>query len=513
MQVSRKIEVLIVEYDSTAVAQAQAILNRCHDTEYEVATAPLLSDGLAILETHHFDVLVLGLTFPDAQDLQDVRHLRSIHPALPIVVVGEYESEHCRKLVCDAGAEDYLVKDPCFDVILPRAIPCAIEHLQIKRALIKQEIVHRNRSEEVHKKSEQRLQTIANALPVLIAYVDSNLHFTFNNKAYEEWLGIPLEDIEGQHVKDIVGESAYREMQPYLRAALGGNKTSHEGVVTYNDNQARHINATYIPDIDDSGTVKGLFSLTNDISERINTEEEKKRHLLELAHVSRLSDLGEMASEIAHEINQPLTAIANYGNACLHMLQTLHWDHNELVNALDAIVYQAQRAGSVIRGLSSFVRKDEGHRSTADINALVATVIDLVQFEARSNDVRIRLNMVHNLPRVLVNKVLIEQVIMNLTRNAIEAMAMVQDQPRELTVHTLAEPNGHIKVVVEDTGLGLVPHTEETVFQPFFSTKPKGMGMGLSICRSIIEAHNGRLWAESREPKGSRFQFCLPAID
>ena len=221
-----------------------------------------------------------------------------------------------------------------------------------------------------------------------------------------------------------------------------------------------------------------------------------------------------MASEIAHELNQPLAAIANYGNACLHMLQTQHWNHDDVVNALDAIVYQAQRAGSVIRGLRSFVRKDEGHRSTADINALVSTVIDLVQFEARSNDVQIRLNMVHNLPRVLVNKVLIEQVIMNLARNAIEAMAMVRDhRPRELTVHTLAEPDGSVKVVVDDTGQGLVPHTEETVFQPFFSTKPKGMGMGLSICRSIIEAHDGRLWAESREPRGSRFQFCLPAID
>jgi C4-dicarboxylate-specific signal transduction histidine kinase len=253
-----------------------------------------------------------------------------------------------------------------------------------------------------------------------------------------------------------------------------------------------------------------LDQLKTEMAERKRAEDKERQRMMELAHVTRLSTMGEMATEIAHEVNQPLTAITNYSSACVRMLTSNADNPEEIIDALKEITRQAQRAGEVIRRLREFVAKDDSHRSTNDINEVLRSVFSLAQVEARWHEVNLEIQLAEALPHVLVNKILIEQVALNLIRNAIEAMNGNKINNRTITIKTMPHINGSIMVVVEDFGPGLSEEALLRIFEPFYTTKPSGMGMGLAICKSIIEAHGGQLWAMQNAPAGAKFQFTLP---
>ena len=249
--------------------------------------------------------------------------------------------------------------------------------------------------------------------------------------------------------------------------------------------------------------------LRREIEQRRQAEDRERQRLLEIAHVSRLSTMGELATEIAHEINQPLTAIAAYSDACAGLLRSENWRREELIATLESISGQARRAGEVIRRVRGFVRKEESRRAPADINEIVREVVQLAQTEARWRNVVIRLELAPALPSLPADRILIEQVILNLVRNAIEAMEAMEANGRTVTIETVPGADDAVEVAVRDTGPGL-PETAEQVFVPFFTTKPQGMGMGLSISQSIVQAHGGRLWAAPNHPCGAVFRFTLP---
>jgi C4-dicarboxylate-specific signal transduction histidine kinase len=253
-----------------------------------------------------------------------------------------------------------------------------------------------------------------------------------------------------------------------------------------------------------------LDQLKTEMAERKRAEDKERQRMMELAHVTRLSTMGEMATEIAHEVNQPLTAITNYSSACVRMLTSNSENPEEIIDALKEITRQAQRAGEVIRRLREFVAKDDSHRSTNDINEVMRSVFSLAQVEARWHAVDLEIQLAEALPHVLVNKILIEQVALNLIRNAIEAMNGIEINNRTVTIKTMPHINESIMVVVEDFGPGLSEEALLRIFEPFYTTKPSGMGMGLAICKSIIEAHGGQLWAMQNKPAGAKFQFTLP---
>ena len=228
-----------------------------------------------------------------------------------------------------------------------------------------------------------------------------------------------------------------------------------------------------------------------------------------LLNVSRLATVGEMSSGIAHELNQPLCAVANYAQACDRMLALPNPDIAEVRETLQEISSQALRAGDIIRRLRSLARPPEAHHELTDVNLLLAQLNDLIQSDARRHQVWYHLEAAAELPQVWADRPQIQQLVLNLVRNAIEAMEEVDR--RELVIRTRAVPN-MVEVTVADSGPGIAPEMADRLFQPFFSTKKAGMGLGLSICREIVEAHHGRLSSAPRREGGTVFRVNLPTM-
>lgn len=245
------------------------------------------------------------------------------------------------------------------------------------------------------------------------------------------------------------------------------------------------------------------------IAERYQVQEQLNRHREELARVSRLRTMGEMASSLAHELNQPLAAVANYVRGCQRRLGSGAWNESELMQALAEAGNQAERAGQILRSLRDFVAAREPRRVPADINRITETAVDLARPEAKVRGIAIRFVPAKDLPPVLADAIQIEQVVLNIVRNALEAMSNTRLNGGEVFVSTSAGGPGEVEVAIQDSGPGLPADAVKKVFDAFYTTKPEGMGIGLSISRSIIEAHRGRLWVTRNEDRGVTFRFAL----
>ncbi|GAB4171636.1 MAG: PAS domain S-box protein [Rhodocyclaceae bacterium] len=263
------------------------------------------------------------------------------------------------------------------------------------------------------------------------------------------------------------------------------------------------------PLIDAQGRQTGWMGSVLDISERKRAEELARSQNERLQFTSRLVTMGEMASSLAHEINQPLAAIASYATGCLNRLESARYERGEIVQALTKLGAQARRAGAIVRRIYDFVRRSEPRRAACDLNAIVEDALALVEADARSRAVRIRTEFSAGPLPVWADRVMIEQVVLNLVRNGIEAMNDTPAASRELVVRSLAAAAG-AAVVVADRGCGIDEELAAKLFVPFFTTKPEGMGMGLNICRSIVEAHHGRIWCEPAPGGGTVFHVLLP---
>ena len=292
--------------------------------------------------------------------------------------------------------------------------------------------------------------------------------------------------------------------------SLAGNQLNFDMKFLHADNEIKYVNATLIPDLDSDNRVCGVIVLLGDITDRLAIEVSDRKHLLKAAHFSRLGTMGEMASEIAHELNQPLAAIAIYSDTCRRMIMSGKDRQDDLIKSLLAISTQAERAGSVIRSIREFVGKKDIKVVSTSINELVREALQLLAVEIRSFKVELDLDMADDLPPVLADKILIEQVILNLARNALEAMNDIEPSQRILRIRSSEQGESEITVSFEDSGPGLSAEQISQIFSPFHTTKAEGMGMGLAICQSIIEAHHGHLWAVQNDHGSATFSFTLP---
>ncbi len=250
--------------------------------------------------------------------------------------------------------------------------------------------------------------------------------------------------------------------------------------------------------------------LINENRDRQKAEEALRNSQADLARVARLTTMGELAASLAHEINQPLAAIVTNGDAALRWLNRDNPDLGEARHALSSIVRDGARAGGVIRGLRALAKKSEPERAMFDINVAIEEVLTLTRSELQRHGVALHTDLSADDRPVFGDRVQLQQVLLNLIMNGIEAMKAVAAQTRELGVSSALTEQGSVLVAVEDTGTGLDPAIEQRIFEPFFTTKSDGLGMGLSICRSIIEAHGGRLWVSPRAPHGTVLRFTVP---
>jgi C4-dicarboxylate-specific signal transduction histidine kinase len=263
-----------------------------------------------------------------------------------------------------------------------------------------------------------------------------------------------------------------------------------------------------------AGTVQALAAsneaLRAESGERVRAEEALRNAQADLARVARLTTMGELAASIAHEVNQPLMAVVTNADTCVRWLAKDPPDLDEARKAADRIVSAGHRAGDIIRTIRTMARKSTIDTTRFDINSAIVDVLALTGGELRRHDVLLETELSAELEPISGDRGQMEQVILNLTVNAIEAMATDDHPPRVLRITSQIAREDDVVIAVADTGAGLDPATGDGIFDAFFTTKPDGMGMGLSICRSIIEAHGGRLWASPNSPRGSIFQFTVP---
>jgi C4-dicarboxylate-specific signal transduction histidine kinase len=256
--------------------------------------------------------------------------------------------------------------------------------------------------------------------------------------------------------------------------------------------------------------VEAAIVITRDLTEHVLASEALREVQTELAHVTRVTTMGEITASIAHEVNQPLAAVTTNGNACLRWLAREPPNLEEARECLKRIIRDGNRASEVIARIRTFLRKAEPQKARLAINDVVAEVIALAQGELRRNGVSLRTDLAAALPPVLADRIQLQQVLLNLLLNGMEAMRTVTDRPRELIVRSEQEDADAIRVAVQDAGTGIGPQDLEWIFTAFFTTKPAGLGMGLPISRSVIEAHGGRLWATPNAGAGVTVQFTLP---
>jgi len=277
------------------------------------------------------------------------------------------------------------------------------------------------------------------------------------------------------------------------------------------DGTTRYLHIVGHPVLNSAGNVVELVGSTMDMTERKLTEEALHKAQAHLTHMTHLTMMGELAASIAHEVNQPLAAVVTNANACLRWLNRESPDLDEARETVRDIISDGKRGSEVIARIRALLKKEPPASLRLNINDLIREMIALTQASLRG--VTLRIELMDQLPDVLADRIQLQQVLMNLVTNAMEAMKTLTDRPRVLRIQTEVNARRAVQVTIQDSGVGLEAKNLERLFEPFHTTKPQGLGMGLSISRSIIEAHGGRLWAEPGDVHGATFRFTLPVED
>lgn len=372
------------------------------------------------------------------------------------------------------------------------------------------DITEQRRAREELEASHQRFVTVLDGLDaaIYVASLDAD-EILFANKAFKSIYGY---DTVGRNCWQVT-KACQPDPARFMDAA--GKLAPHQTPVELHDTKLQNrlnghwyqLHERAIQWVD--GHVVRM-EIATDITDRMNMEELNSQQLERLQQTSRLITMGEMASSLAHELNQPLSAIANYNMGCVNRLQTNDYRPQELLAAMQKASAQAERAGKIIRRVRDFVKKSEPNRSAVQIAEIIEEVIGFAEIEARKTGAHISVSVPPDLPAVYADKIMIEQVVLNLVKNGIEAMRDTPRSERELAISARANGEDFIEVRVADRGHGVLAEQTEKLFAPFYTTKPEGMGMGLNICRSIIEFHHGRLWTVANPGGGSVFSFTLP---
>nr|WP_283805608.1 PAS domain-containing sensor histidine kinase [Undibacter mobilis] len=362
---------------------------------------------------------------------------------------------------------------------------------------------------------EAHLQSILDTVPEAMIVIDEFGNMQSFSSAAERLFGCKAAEVIGKNVKILMPE-------PY--------RTGHDGYI----NRYRHTGERRIIGIGRvvvgqrmdgstfpmelavgemrSGDRRFFTGFIRDLTERQQTEQRLQELQSELVHISRLTAMGEMASTLAHELNQPLAAISNYLKGSQRILESDSTEQLPLLrDALGKASEQALRAGQIIRRLRDFVARGESERRVEGITKLVEEASALALVGVKDRGIRVQFKFDPKVDLVLADRVQIQQVLLNLIRNAMDAME--DSQVRDLSVSVAMEGTGQVRVSVADTGPGIAPEVAEHLFQPFITTKAQGMGVGLSISRTIIEAHNGRIWAEPNANGGTTFHFTITAVE
>jgi PAS domain S-box-containing protein len=380
-------------------------------------------------------------------------------------------------------------------------------------ALEESELLHRELEKvfDELKKSEDRLRVLIETIPALAWTSLADGSSDFVNRRWLEYTGIPLEQMQGAgttppfHPEDID-----KHLDKWRSALATGEAFENEARVRRaGDGEYRRFLIRGLPLRDEKGNIVKWYGTMTDIEDGKRAEEALRKANADLAHITRVTTMGEFVASIAHEVSQPLSAVVTNAEACLHWLAGSAPNIEKACEAVGRVVRDGRHAGEVIARIRALCRKSGVKRQRLDMNEAIEEVLALTQGEVRTKRVALRTDLATRLPPVLGDRVQLQQVMLNLIMNGIEAMSSVQDRPRELVIRTQEGEDDQVVVTVQDSGIGLDPEITEQIFDAFYTTKGEGMGMGLSISRSIVQDHGGRLSGTTNAGPGATFQFTL----
>jgi PAS domain S-box-containing protein len=372
-------------------------------------------------------------------------------------------------------------------------------------------LVFERRQRQQAQSQERLFSAIVASSNDAVIGIDAEKHIVTWNRGAQKVFGYAPEEAIGRSVEILVPPERQQEATSAFEVTIAGREVApFETVRLRKDGSPVHVSINDSPIYDRKGRIIGISSTQRDITEHRHAELETQRLNQELSHVARVTMMGELTSSLAHELNQPLTAILSNAQAAQRLLGDGEPDLEELREILADIVADDDRAGEIIQRLRTLLRKGELEFRDLDVNALVLDVVRLVRSDAIIKSISVTVDLAPDLPRVRADRVQIQQVILNLMINAIDAVMSRPAVGRKLLIRTGAGTDGAVNVAVRDSGPGIPPDKLERVFEPFFTTKANGMGMGLAIARSILHSHGGRLWAENAPGGGAAFTLALP---
>ena len=385
---------------------------------------------------------------------------------------------------------------------------------------LRKEIVERKLTEErlsqAHAqvvRSEQRWRSVFENSAVGVALTNLSGQFIATNPVFQKMVGYTEDELQQLTFLDITDEEDLERNRALVGELLDGRREQFQIEKQYRRKDGQPVwvsnNVSIVPG-NDRGP-RFLMALSEDITQRKLSEEALARARSELAKVASITSLGVLTASIAHEVNQPLSGIITNASTCMRMLSA---DPPNIDGARETVrrtIRDGNRASDVITRLRTLYSKKEPSPETLDLNEAAREVAALLLSEIQRNGVVLRYELADDLPPVVGDRIQLQQVILNLLRNAADAMSTIDDRPRDLLIRTERDGGNEIRLSVKDSGVGLTPHAADKIFGAFYTTKTDGMGIGLSISRSIIEAHQGRLWATPNDGPGSTFSFAIPS--
>ncbi len=500
--------ILLVDDNPTNL---QVLLQTLSGRGYKLLIAKNGDSALRIAAKAHPALVLLDIMMPGINGYEVCRRLKESTETRDITVIFLSALDDTKDKVrgLETGAVDFISKPFQAEEVIARV------QTQLKIHKLEQALSARNRELEADK------ARILESMNEGIFGLDRLGQIKFANPASSFMTGWSIEELTGKNLIQLMQGEVTGPLAP-IEVSLhkGVSKTVENASFLHSDGTTFPIDYSCTP-IMENGEPNGVVVVFRDISEKKRQQQALQKALDELesqkeqlTHVSRLSTMGEMAAGFAHEVNQPLTAISNYAQVGRRVLARLQLEEDfGLSEAMEKINTQARRAGEIIARIRSFVKKPDHVLGSVDPNRLIKDTYKLAEVDARNNHIQIHLEQEEGLPDVKVDPVQIQQVALNLIRNAMEAMRDMETSKIGVYVRTERDGENFVKVSVVDRGYGLADDAETKLFTPFYTTKPDGMGIGLTVCHSIIQSHGGRLTFTRNPEGGTIFEFTMPIAD
>lgn len=449
------------------------------------------------LERVDWDVVLIDYVMPYFSGPHALILTRKINPDVPCIIVSGTMGEDTAVDMIQAGANDYLMKDN-----LSR-LTSAIEREM-------GDVVVRRQRREAEEDRERLMLAIEQATEIVVI-TDTDGTIQYVNPAFEHITGYTRQEAIGQNPRilksDKQDDAFHKEMWDTL---LRGETWSGEITNKKKDGTLYIEEATISPVRTAAGKTTNYVAVKHDITEMKRTQEMLHRHQEEITHMCRIVTIGEIASGLAHEINQPLCATENYANACLRIIRSKNVNLNDLEKYLEQISKLTHNSGEIINRIKGMVKKQEINKTAINIQSPIQDALSILNYDIKKYNINVVNKQEEHDIWVLADFIMIEQVVLNLVRNSIDAMSEPTVRNRVLTLSTAVDHDGCAEISVSDTGIGILPEHLIHIFDRFFSVKTEGIGIGLAISKTIIEMHSGKIWVVQNPEGGTTLKFTLP---